>query len=58
MQTHRSAKKIETTLGELAAAFYEVALEETGNQEAAVQIAQRMVQDAMRRRARLAAASC
>lgn len=50
MQTQRAPKKIDTTIGDLAAAFYEAALQEVGERAKAARIAQRMVQDVLRKR--------
>ena len=49
-RTHRAPKKIDTTLGELAAAYYEAALAALGEKTLAARVAQQMVQDALRRR--------
>ena len=46
----RSNKTIRTTLGDLAAAFYEAALAELKDEAAAARVAQKMVQDAVRTR--------
>lgn len=48
--TKRSTKTIRTTIGELAAAFYEAALAELKDESAAARVAQRMVQDAVKQR--------
>ena len=49
--TKRSTTKtIRTTVGELAAAFYEAALAELKDEVAAARVAQRMVQDAVKHR--------
>ncbi len=48
--TKRATKTIRTTVGELAAAFYEAALAELKDEVAAARVAQRMVQDAVRQR--------
>ena len=50
MQTKRSTKTIQTTVGELAAAFYEAALAELKDHAAAARVAQQMVQDAVKSR--------
>ena len=46
----RTQDTIRTTLGELAAAFYETALAELKNEAAAARLAQRLVQQALRAR--------
>ena len=46
----RSNKTIRTTLGDLAAAFYDAALSELKDEAAAARVAQQMVQDALRSR--------
>lgn len=46
----RSNKTIRTTIGALAAAFYEAALAELGDERTAALIARHMVLAAMRRR--------
>jgi hypothetical protein len=48
--TARAQKKIATTVGELAAAYYEAALAELGEKTLAARVAQQMVQVALRRR--------
>jgi hypothetical protein len=48
--TKRQTKTIRTTVGELAAAFYEAALAELKDEAAAARLAQRMVQDAVKQR--------
>ena len=50
-QTKRTqSKTISTTVGELAAAFYEAALAEFKNEALAARVAQQMVKDAIRHR--------
>lgn len=44
------SKTISTTVGELAAAFYEAALAELKNEALAAKVAQQMVKDALRQR--------
>lgn len=46
----RHNKTIRTTLGDLAAAFYDAALAELKNEAAAARVAGQMVQDAVRNR--------
>jgi hypothetical protein len=46
--TKRPTKTIRTTVGELAAAFYEAALAELKDEAAAARVAQRMIQDAVK----------
>lgn len=46
--TKRSQKTIKTTLGELAAAFYEAALAELKDEALAAKVARTMVQDAVK----------
>lgn len=48
--TKRSTRKIHTTVGELAAAYYEAALAELKDETAAARIAQQMVIEAVRHR--------
>lgn len=48
--TKRSQQTISTTIGELAAAFYEAALAELKNEALAAKVAQQMVKDAIRHR--------
>ena len=43
-------KTIRTTLGDLAAAFYEAALAELKDESMAAKVAQQMVQDALKNR--------
>lgn len=47
---NRNQKTIRTTLGELAAAFYEAALAELKDETMAAKVAQKMVQEAMKSR--------
>jgi hypothetical protein len=47
--TKRSQNTIKTTIGELAAAYYEAALSELHDEKAAEQIAHQMVLAAMKR---------
>jgi hypothetical protein len=44
------SKTISTTVGELAAAFYEAALAELKNEALAAKVAQQMVRDVLRQR--------
>ena len=46
----RHNKTIRTTLGDLAAAFYDAAFAELKNEAAAARVAQTMMQDAVRSR--------
>jgi hypothetical protein len=46
----RQPKTITTTIGDLAAAFYEAAFAELKNEGLARKVAQEMVQDVLRRR--------
>jgi hypothetical protein len=48
--TKKNQKTIRTTLGDLAAAFYEAALAELKDETMAAKVAQRMVQDAVKSR--------
>jgi len=48
--TKRQQKTISTTVGELAAAFYEAALSELKNEALAARVAQQMVKDVLRHR--------
>lgn len=48
--TKRQQQTIRTTLGELAAAYYEAALAELGDERMAERVATQMVSDALRRR--------
>ena len=48
--TKRPTKTIRTTIGELAAAYYEAALSELKDEAAAARLTQRMVQDAVKQR--------
>ena len=48
--TKRHTKTIRTTIGDLAAAFYEAALAELKDEVAAARVAPRMVQDAVKAR--------
>ena len=52
MQTKHAHSTIHTTLGELAAAYYEAALAELKDQTIAAAVARQMVADAMRRQDR------
>lgn len=47
---HNKRNKIKTTLGELAAAFYEAALAELKNETIAARVAQKMVQDVVKQK--------
>ncbi len=47
--TKRSQKTIKTTLGELAAAYYEAALAELGDEVMAERVASQMMLDAVKR---------
>ena len=47
----RSNKTIRTTIGDLAAAFYDAALAELGDEARAARVARQMVLDVVRRRA-------
>ena len=48
--SNRSQHTISTTIGELAAAYYEAALAELKNEALAAKVAQQMVKDAIRHR--------
>jgi hypothetical protein len=49
-QTKRTQKTISTTVGDLAAAFYEAALAELKNETLAAKVAQQLVRDVLRTR--------
>jgi hypothetical protein len=49
MTPDQMKRLVNTTVGELAAAYYEAALEQLGNEELAAAVSQQLVAEAMRK---------